>query len=125
MLRCSDRTLLFSVRSDDVPASDRAKTMDTGWTELWLCPVSCDRTRPVVAPEVLDLSGVNRTLGGSVRSLPPERPVNRKHAGSGLLLRFLFYSVEGHRKIESPVDLRPYPPLAYADITKQTLATPP
>ena len=85
MLRWSDRTLLFNVRSDGVPASGRAKTMETGWTGLWLRPVSCDRTCPVVAPGNLDLSGVNQTLGGSVRSLPPERPVNRKHAGFELL----------------------------------------
>ena len=80
MLRWSDRTLLVSVRSDDVPTSDRAKTMETGWTELWLCPVSCDRTRPVVAPGDLDLSGVDQTLGGNVQSLPLERPVSRNHA---------------------------------------------
>ena len=85
MLRCSDRTLLFSVRSDGVPTSDRAKTMETGWTGLWLRPVSCDRTRPIVAPGGLDLSGVYRTLGGSVRSLPPERPINRNRAGFELL----------------------------------------
>ena len=46
-------------------------------TGLWLRPVGVYRTRPVTAPEVLDLSGVDRTLGGSVRSLPLERPVSR------------------------------------------------
>ena len=76
MLRWSDRTLLFSVRSDGVPASGRAKTMKTGWTGLWLHPVSGDQTWPVMIPGVLDLSGVDRTLGGSVRSLPPERLVS-------------------------------------------------
>ena len=65
MLRRSDRTLLLSVRSDGVPVSGRAKEKKTGSTELWLCPVSCDRTRPVVILGVLDLSGINRTLGGS------------------------------------------------------------
>ena len=80
LLRWSDQTLLFSVRSNDVPASGRAKTIETGWTELWLRPVSCDRTRQVVIPGVLDISGIDRTLGGSVRSLPQERLVNRKRA---------------------------------------------
>ena len=72
MLRWSDRTLLFSVRSDGVPMSGRAKTMEIGWTRLWLRPVSCDRTCPVMAPGVLDLYGVDMTLGGSIRSLPLE-----------------------------------------------------
>ena len=80
MLRWSDRTLLFSFRSDGVPVSGRAKEKKTGSTELWLCPVSCDRTRPVVILGVLDLSGIDQTLGGSVRSLPPECPVSRNHA---------------------------------------------
>ena len=77
MLRRSDRTLLFSVRSDGVPASDRVKEKKAGSTGVWLRPVSWDRTRPVTIPGVLCLSGIDRTLGGSVRSLPPERPVNR------------------------------------------------
>ena len=81
MLRWSDRTLLFSVRSDGVPASGQAKTMRIGSTRLCLCPVSWDRTRLVVALGDLDLSGVDRTLGGSVRSLPPERLVSRNHEG--------------------------------------------
>ena len=76
MLRRSDRTLLLSVRLDGVPVSGRAKEKKTGLTELWLCPVSCDRTRPVATWEVLDLSVVDRTPGGSVRSLPPERPIS-------------------------------------------------
>ena len=96
MLRWSDQTLLFRVWSDGVPASGRANTMKTGWTGLWLRLVNGDRTRPVVAPGNLDLSGVNRTLGGSVSSLPLERPVSRKHAGLGLLLCFLFYLAGGH-----------------------------
>ena len=53
------------------------------------------RTRPVVILEKLDLSGINRTLGGSVRSLSPERPVSRSHAASGLLFRFLSCHVGG------------------------------
>ena len=35
------------------------------------------RTCLVTIPEELDLSGIDQTLGGSVRSLPPERPVSR------------------------------------------------
>ena len=46
-------------------------------------------TRPVTIPEELDLSGIDRTLGGSVRSLPPERPVSRKCAESDLFPHFL------------------------------------
>ena len=96
MLRWSDRTLLFSIQSDGVPTSGQAKTMETGWTRLWLRPVSCDRTRPVVTQGVLDLSGVNRTLGGSVRSLPPERPVSRKRTGFKLFLLSLSVMSKGH-----------------------------
>jgi len=48
---------------------------------LWLRLVSGDRTRPVAIPGDLDLSGIDRTLGGSVWSLPPERLVSRKRAG--------------------------------------------
>jgi hypothetical protein len=76
MLRWSDWTLLFRVQLDGVPASGRAKTMKTGSTGLWVRPVNGDWTRPVATPGDLDLSGVDRTLGGSVRSLPPERPVS-------------------------------------------------
>ena len=47
------------------------------------------RTRPVMIPEDLDLSEIDRKLGGSVQSLPPERPVSRKRAGSDLFPRFL------------------------------------
>ena len=90
MLRRSDRTLLLSVRSDGVPMSGRVKEKKTGSTRLWLRPVSCDRMRSVMIPGVLDLSRIDRTLGGSVRSLPPERPVSRKRAISGLFSRFLF-----------------------------------
>ena len=42
------------------------------------------RTRPVVIPEDLDLSGIDQTLGGSVRSLPPERPVSSFRVALGL-----------------------------------------
>ena len=44
------------------------------------------RTRSVVIPKELDLSGIDRTLGGSVRSLPPERLVNGERAVSELFL---------------------------------------
>ena len=50
--------------------------METGSTGLWLRPISRDRTRLVATPGVLDLSRVDRTLGGSVRSLLPERSVS-------------------------------------------------
>ena len=46
-------------------------------TGLWLHPVGVHRTRLVMIPEDLDLSGIDRTLGGSVRSLPPV-PVDPK-----------------------------------------------
>ena len=55
-------------------------------TGLWLRPVDVHRTRLVVILEELDLSGIDRTLGGSVRSLPPERPVSGSRASSGLFL---------------------------------------
>ena len=68
------------MRLDGVPASSHAKEKKIGSIGLWLRPVSWDRTRPVVILGVLDLSGIDRTLGGSVRSLPLERPVSRKRA---------------------------------------------
>ena len=49
-----------------------------------LRPVMDHRTRPVMILEVLDLSGIDQTLGGSVRSLPLEHPVNRIRARSNL-----------------------------------------
>ena len=68
------------IRSEGDPASSQAKKTKTGSTGLWLRPVSRDQMHPVVTPGVLDLSRVDRTPGGSVRSLPPERPVNRNRA---------------------------------------------
>ena len=56
-----------SVRSDGDSASGRSKMKETACTGLWLCPVGVHRTRPVTIPGDLDLSGINRTLGGSVR----------------------------------------------------------
>ena len=70
-----------SVRSEGDPASGRSKTKETACTGLWLCPVSRDRTCLVMILGVLDLTGIDRTLGGSVPSLPPERSVSRKRAG--------------------------------------------
>ena len=78
------------VRSEGDPVFGQAKKTKTGSIGLWLCPVSWDQTCLVVALGDLDLSRVNRTLGGSVWSLPPERPVSRNHAGFQLLSRFLF-----------------------------------
>ena len=86
MLRWSDWTLLFSVRSDGVPTFGRAKVIKAVWTRLWPRPVGVHWTCLVVIPGVLDLFGVDRTLGGSVRSLPPERPVSRKRLDRGLFL---------------------------------------
>ena len=89
----SDRTLRLSVRSGRVPASGRSTWSSRKLTEPCLCPVMDHRTRPVVIPEDLDLSGIDRTLGGSVRSLPPERPISRSRAALELLIRFLFCRV--------------------------------
>ena len=90
MLRRSDRTLPFSVRSEGVSASGHVEKTKAELTGLWLRPVGVHRTCPVAIPEELDLSGIDRTLGGSIRSLPPERPVSRSHAASRLFFRFLF-----------------------------------
>ena len=58
------------------PASGRLKENQAELTEPCLRLVMDHRTRPVSIPEELHLSGIDRTLGGSVRSLPPERPVS-------------------------------------------------
>ena len=71
---------LPSIWSDGDPASDQAKKTKSGSTGLCLHSVSGDRMRPVAILGVLDLSGIDRTLGGSVWSLPLERPVSRKRA---------------------------------------------
>ena len=84
MLQMCDQTLLFSVWSDGVPASGGAKEKKAGSTGLWLRPVSWDRTRLVVFPGVLDLSVIDRTLDGSVRSIGNMRFLDS-------FLRFLFY----------------------------------
>ena len=70
-----------------------------------LRPVMDHRTRPVAIPEDLDLSGIDRTLGGSVRSLPPERPVSGSRATSGLFSPFPFLSRFGGLFIQAFVFL--------------------
>ena len=77
------------VWSEGDPASGQVKKTKIGSTGLWLCPVSCDRTRPVMTRGVLDLSRVDQTLGGSVRSLSPERLGSRNSMG------FQLFSVWG------------------------------
>ena len=79
MLQRSDQTLeQYSpcVWSEGDPVFGQAKKTKTGSTGLWLHPVSGDRTRPVMTLGDLDLSGVDWTLGGSIRSLPLERLVS-------------------------------------------------
>ena len=73
--------------------SGRLEEKQAVLTGPFLRPVMDHRTRPVVIPEVLDLPGIDRTLGGTVRSLPPERPVSGSRVASGLFFRFLFYHV--------------------------------
>ena len=80
MLRRSDRTLRFGVQLEGFQHLVMWKKAKAVLTGLWLCPVGVHRTHSVTIPEELDLSGIDRMLGGSVRSLPPERPVNRKRA---------------------------------------------
>ena len=75
-----------SVQSDGGSASGRSKTMKIACTGLWLRSVGVHRTRPVAIPGVLDLTGIDRTLGGSVRSLSLEHLVSRKCARSKFFL---------------------------------------
>ena len=90
MLRRSDRTLAFSVRSEGFQRPVVWKKTKAVLTGLWLRPVGAHWTRLVAIPEELDLSGIDQTLGGSVRSLPLERPINRNRAVSDLFSCFLF-----------------------------------
>ena len=90
----SDRTLSLCIWSGRDPASGRSTWSSRQLTGPCLCPVMDHRTRPVVIPEELNLSGIDRTLGGSVRSLPPERLVSRSRAALGLFIHFLSYRVE-------------------------------
>ena len=82
------------VRSGRDPASSRLKKKSAVLTGPCLRPVMDHRTRLVPIPEELDLSEIDRTLGGSVRSLPPEHPVSGSRAVSGLFFHFLFCRVE-------------------------------
>ena len=84
--------LRLCVWSGKDPASGRLKENQAELTGPCLRLVMDHRTRPVVILEELDLSGIDRTLGGSVRSLPLERPISGSHAASGLLSLFLFLS---------------------------------
>ena len=108
LLRRSDRTLkqyFPNVRSDGDPASGRSKTKEIACIRLWLRPVGVHRTCLVAILGVLDLTGIDRTLGGSVRSLPLERPVNRKRAEINLLSPFPFLIRGGPHIIHAHVDL--------------------
>ena len=67
------------------------------------------RTRPVPIPEDLDLSGIDQTLGGSVRLLPPERPVSGSRVASGLLSPFPFLSRLGELFNRTTASFFPYP----------------
>ena len=53
-------------------------------------PVGVHRMRSVAIPEELDLSRIDRMLGGSVWSLPPEHPVSRFRTALGFLSLFPF-----------------------------------
>jgi hypothetical protein len=72
--------LRLCIRSGRDPASGHLKKKHDELTGPYLRPVMDHRTCPVVIPEELDLSGIDRTLGGSVRSLPPERLVSGSRA---------------------------------------------
>ena len=93
--RRSDRTLRLCIQSGRDPASGRLKENQAILTGPCLRPVMDHQTRPVAILEELDLSGIDRTLGGSVRSLPPERPISRSHAASRLFFGFLSCHIGG------------------------------
>ena len=65
-------------------ASGQSKVDQVALTGPCLRPVMDHRTRPVSIPEDLDLSRIDQTLGGSIQSLPPERPVSGSRVVSGL-----------------------------------------
>ena len=106
--RLGDRTLAASGRCPP-DASGHVEKMKAVLTGLWLCLVGVHRTRPIMILEELDLSGIDRTLGGSVRSLPPERPVNRNHADYKLFLYLLFNPAGDPFIIAHHPDLASYP----------------
>ena len=83
------------------------------------------RTRPVVIPEELDLSGIDRTLGGSIWSLPPEHPISRERAESDLFPRFLLCYAWGPHltaAVASVLDLTPYAAITEPPV-RRALAT--
>ena len=84
-----------SVRSEGDPVSGRSKTKETACTGLWLRPVYWDRTCLVVILGVLDLSGIDRTLGGSVRSLHRSVRSIENVRDSNSYLVFLLYHGQG------------------------------
>ena len=111
MLRRSDQTLRFSVWSEGFQRPIMWKKTKIVLTRLWLRLVGVHRTSPIVIPEDLDLSGIDRTLGGSVWSLPPEHPVNRQRAESDLFPHFLLCYAWGPHlttDVTSILDLTPY-----------------
>ena len=87
--------LRLCVWSGRDPASSRLKKEQAVLTGPCLRPVMDHRTHPVPIPEELDLSGIDRMLGGSIRSLPPERLVTGSRAASGLFFRFIICCVGG------------------------------
>jgi len=88
------------------------------------------RTRPVMILEELDLSGIDRTLGGSVRLLPPERPVNRIRARSNLFsVSFLVTSGPPYKPIIVTIfnlihTHRPQPPTSPPPVPMRHLTFP-
>ena len=84
--------LRLCVWSGKDPASGRLKEKQAVLTGPYLRPIMDHRTRPVPILEELDLSGIDRTLGGSVRSPPPERPVSGFRAALGLFSPFPYLS---------------------------------
>ena len=97
MLRRSDWTLHFSVRSEGISASDCVEKTNAVLIGLWLRPVGVHRTRPVMIPGDLDLSGIDRTLGDRIR------------AAYELLLHFLLNPMGDPFIIERHSNLAPYP----------------
>ena len=90
-------------------ASGRSKDDQVVLTEPCLHPVMDHRTRSVPIPEDLDLSGIDQTLGGSVRSLPLEHPVSGSRAASGLFSPIPFLSRVGNYLTASHTFVRPHP----------------
>ena len=110
------------VQSGRDPASGRLEKKQAVLTGPCLCLVMDHRTRPIAIPEKLNLSGIDRTLGGSVWSLPSERLVSRKRTESDLFPRFLLCYAWGPHltaAVASVLDLTPYatitePPVCHA-----------